>query len=116
MNSTLEVVGDWLASNQLLLNATKPVYMAFSTRKKNIPNNINIQIHGIKLNSVDNYKYLGVIFDSLMKWENHILKITNRTKYMLFVLHKLKHQLLPTSLVSIYYALFQSIANYGLVA
>ena len=116
MNSTLEVVGDWLSSNQLSLNATKSVYMAFSTRKKNIPNNINIQIHGIKLNSVDNYKYLGVIFDSLMKWENHILNITNRTKYMLFVLHKLKHQLLPTTLVSIYYALFQSIANYGLVA
>ena len=115
MNGSLSIVGECLASNQLSLNISKTVYMAFSSRKNNIPNNLKIQINGNKLNSVDYYKYLGVTFDSLMKWEKHIKHLT-KTRYLIFVMNKLKYQLLPTTLVSIYYALFNSIASYGIVA
>ena len=116
MNASLDIVGDWLASNQLSLNVTKSVYMVFSTSKKNIPNNLNIKINGRILNSVNEYKYLGIIFESNMKWEKHLKNTTNRLRYTLFVINKLKYHLLPTTLISIYYALFHSVANYGIVA
>ena len=116
MNNTLDIVGNWLCSNQLSLNAEKSVFMAFCTSKRSIPEYINIQINNKSLSRVDEYKYLGVVFETGMKWEKHIRNITNRSRYMLFVMNKLKYQLLPSKLTSIYYALFQSVANYGIVA
>ena len=116
MNAILETVGDWLLSNELSLNVNKSVFIAFSSNNKNIPENIEIKINNSRLKKFNNFKYLGIIFDSNLKWKNHVLEITNKTRYLLFVMYKLKQNLLPSTLTSIYYALFHNIAIFGIVA
>lgn len=116
MNSSLSIIGDWLSTNQLSLNIKKSVYMAFSSNNKNIPIDLNIQLNNVKLDRVYEHKYLGVFFYSNLKWNKHIVYISNKTRYTLFILNKLKHFLLPSTLISVYYAIFHSIANYGIIA
>ena len=44
MNTILEIVGDWLLTNELSLNVNKSVFIAFSSNNKNTPENIEIKI------------------------------------------------------------------------
>ena len=67
-----------------------------------------ISIQGENIKRVENTKYLGVTFDSNMKWDSHIKNIYNKTKYLTFTLDKLSNIMTTENLRMIYYALFHS--------
>lgn len=116
MNKYLLEVNNWIALNELSLNATKTVYMAYGIYKNSVPSSLNISINDLKIERVYSTKYLGVVFDFQMKWESHITYILNKTKYLLFVFSKLSKIMHKKSLMTIYYAFFHSIATYGIIA
>lgn len=116
MNNQLEEVGTWLKLNKLSLNIDKTAYIEFGNQCNSTPKNLNITIHGDKINRVDNIKYLGVIFDSNMKWEQHLDNLYKKTKYLTFVFYKLSRTM-PTEVLKIlYYTLFHSIMIHGIIA
>ena len=86
MNKYLHDVHIWIALNELSLNVSKTVYMAFGIYSNSIPTNLKIDINSMEIERVYSTKYLGVIFDSKMKWENLIRYILNKTKYLLLYL------------------------------
>lgn len=51
-----------------------------------------------------------------MKWDKHIEYLTNKTKYLLFIFHKLSKIMKIETLRTIYCALFNSIISYGIIA
>ena len=77
VNSELEKVFIWLASNKLTLNIGKSKFMFISNKKKNIID-LDIKIHGKQLESCDTYKYLGVIFDRNLSWKPHVDYISGK--------------------------------------
>lgn len=81
-----------------------------------MPKNLEITINNNKINKVESYKYLGINFDYNLRWEEHINKIILRTKYLIFVFYKLSKFMQTETLKIIYYALFHSITNYGIIA
>ena len=51
-----------------------------------------------------------------MKWDKHIEYIVNKTKYMIYIFAKIKKIMDIKTLLKIYYALFHSTINYGIIA
>lgn len=116
MNKLVEKVANWLALNKLSLNTNKTVFMTFGNYCDSVPSEINIEIHGQKIQRVESQKYLGIIFDYNMKWNKHIEYIIHKTKYLIFIFAKIKKIMDIQTLMMIYYAIFHSIISYGITA
>ena len=116
MNHTLQSVSVWLALNQLTLNVSKTVYIPYGITKKSIPKELVIKINGQPIQRVNTAKYLGVIFDCHLKWQQHVTSIKKKTKYLIFVFKKLSQFMNGPTLMTVYYALFNSYATYGIIA
>ena len=116
MNNYLKSVANWLAYNKLLLNIDKTVYITFGIYRNSVPNNIHIRIDNKILKRAEHCKYLGVNIDFNIRWNIYIDYIINKTKYLLFVFSKFARFLQIDKLMMLYYALFHSIATYGILA
>ena len=89
MNETLYIISTWLTLNRLSLKTDKTVYIEFGNQVDGTPKNFNINIQGTKIKRVESNKYLSIIFDSNMRWNEHIGYIYNKTKYLIFIFYKL---------------------------
>ena len=116
MNNYLSIIYKWLAINKLSLNVDKTVCMKFGSYVNSVPSNFDILINGCKLKRVKQCKYLGIVFDYRMTWEEHIKYLINKTKYLVFIFREFSEIMLTDTLRTIYYALFHSIINYGIIA
>ena len=78
-----------LALNKLSLNTEKTVYIEFGNPVDGTPKNLDINIQSTKINRVKSTKYFGMLFDSNMRWNEHMEYIYNKTKYLIFIFYKL---------------------------
>lgn len=116
MNKYLEDVSIWLALNKLTLNIQKTVYITFGSYSDSVPKKFEIKINNETLKRVNETKYLGIIFDTNMRWDKHIENLINKTKYLIFIFSKISKFMETKTLKIIYYALFHSLINYGIIA
>lgn len=112
----IKQVAIWLALNKLSLNLNKTTYITFGNYKDSVPYDIELKLGDTIIKRQQTVKYLGVIFDFNMRWNEHILSTIKRTRYLIYVLAKLRKTMNYNALLIIYYALFQSIAGYGIIA
>ena len=89
MNDLLRKISKWLALNKLSSNTDKTMYMEFGSQCNSTPRNLNININGIKIKRVESTKYLGLVFHSNMRWNEHIVYVYSKTKYFIFIFYKL---------------------------
>lgn len=85
----------WLDQNKLTLNIKKTNYITFSLYKRSQPKDSVIWLHveGCiskkcnckKVNKVNSTKYLGIIIDQNLRWENHIESLVKKTR-LLFII------------------------------
>ena len=116
MNDLLRKISKWLALDKLSLNTDKTVYLEFSSQCDSNPKNLNININGIKIKRVESTKYLGLVFDSSMRWNEHIVYVYNKSKYLIFIFYKLMMIISTDCLRMVYYAFFHSMISYGTIA
>ncbi|KAG7296944.1 hypothetical protein JYU34_019847 [Plutella xylostella] len=69
-----------------------------------------------KLEFVNNFKYLGLTIDRNMSWRTHIKIVCNKLRYLLTKFYHLKHVLDSKTMYSVYYALVESLIDYGLTS
>ena len=71
INTELTKVSEWLAANKLSLNVKKTKCMVFHTpqRKVTYP---EIKIKNILIERVSEFNFLGITFNSNLKWHTHI--------------------------------------------
>jgi hypothetical protein len=69
MNDELKNLVFWLKINKLSLNLEKTAYMLISNR--NIESENTIEMDNVEINKVDFTKYLGVILDSKLNFNEH---------------------------------------------
>jgi len=94
-NHCINDIKTWLDNNFLELNIKKSKYMYFSINKSNVQFK-NIIIHNFKcinnleicncynFEKVSKLKYLGVIFDHNLKWNDHIYYVSNLIKKLFY--------------------------------
>ena len=74
LSKAMNSISAWLTKNELSLNVDKTVAIYFG--KKDLPNPPPITVEGSTLNTVSSVKYLGVHFDSTLKFKTHIQKLS----------------------------------------
>ena len=100
---------DWCISNKLTINSEKTQFMVFHTPNKLMPNNLSeIDTMRMKIKWVNMIKYLGVIFDEKLKWNNHIDDICDSLIKYFGIFNHRKHKATKLIARQLYYAFIYS--------
>jgi hypothetical protein len=106
---------NWCADNFLILNVTKTKEMIidFGTKEyihePTVINNTNVEL-------VKSYKYLGVIIDDKLKWNENIELICSKVRKQMYFLRKLKEFDVCSSVLRLFFdSVIFSVLCYGLV-
>ncbi|XP_055542976.1 uncharacterized protein LOC129728552 [Wyeomyia smithii] len=86
INEDLERLLRWMNQHKLTLNAAKTKYMLFND---NMGSTLNILYNGEQIELVQNFKYLGVWFDSELKWTYHIRELNKKLSQVAGVFKKI---------------------------
>lgn len=116
-NAVMSAVKDWLDTFRLSLNVGKTNYIAFSITEVNRPNFDSIFIDGLGdvIKEVPQIKYLGVLIDKHLKWEQHILRLTNNVRKFIRKFYILRDILRKTLLIQVYKAFIESLIRYAII-
>ena len=86
MSRILDLIFSWLYQNNLILNVDESVVITFGNYKDSVPVNIDIISNGHRLPRNTSTKYLGIIYDSNIKWDVHVKEIIKKTVFSLCLL------------------------------
>ena len=91
VNKELEKVVEWFNANELIINydKTSVLYFHNKTNPCNI-NDVQIFINNINLNVSSSVKFLGILLDDTLSFQDHRLYITNKISKNIGVLCKLR--------------------------
>jgi hypothetical protein len=113
MNNKLLELSEWYKFSRLALNTAKSKFMIFTPL--NISVIPNIKINNVMIEHVSSYRYLGIDFDSNLKFHTH----TNRVSAKLSTCCGISMRLAPFSTFNVakqyYFAFVYSAITYGIV-
>jgi hypothetical protein len=113
VNDELGNLSKWFKSNKLSLNIAKTNYMLFKNRHSNLNyQDPDIVIDDISILRVSNTKFLGVIIDECLSWDNHNTYIANIVSKYTGILYRLKNSLPNNALFSLYTTLVLPYLHY----
>ena len=110
INSTMEKLKHYYASNQLNLNNLKTKYMSFGDQKKVIE--LEIRMESLNIEKVDVIHYLGVKLDNKMSMNPHSDEITKKLTTTIRAMRILRNYLPQQSIYQFYNAHFSSHLSY----
>lgn len=112
-NLELNLLYQWILANHLILNAVKTVFILFSKNLFYGPlPPVNMGNHIIE--RVYSTKFLGVIVDCRLTWENHIEYLCNKLSKICGIMYITRKKFSESALICIYYSLFYSLLSYGI--
>ena len=114
VNHDLSLLCHWLRANKISLNADKTELILFRSRKKVIPKSLNFKINGQRILPASSAKYLGIILDEHLTFEDHIKILLPKLSRAIGILARVRHYVPYPTLKNIYHSLFQSHLIYGL--
>ena len=105
----------WFKANRLTLNSEKSNFVVFRSRQNKITN-LPGQIHfeNTCINRSESAKYLGVILDEHLTWNQHITEVCNKLKTYFKLFYCIRNLINTDQVKIIYYALIYSRIKYGI--
>ena len=95
LNQDLDRLAQWLYEHKLTLTVSKSKFTLIGgPRKLNTLEEFTLTIKEEELDSVNSYRYLGVIINENLSWTDQVDYIKNKVSQRLGVLQRIKH--LPT--------------------
>ena len=124
-NKVLKSVYIYLTVNQLHINLSKCAYMHFRpnlnsderetcARSKVYDKAYTISLNSKKVKKVDKIKFLGVIIDDKLSWDEQIKHIENKLLSTIVLVKRLKKFVPSSQYMKIYHSLFESHLAYGI--
>ena len=113
INIDLKCLVNWLNANKISLNSKKSELLLFSPTRVTNSFDFKVKINGTRLYPSDSAKYLGLIIDSKLNWDNHISNVCKKLVRANGAISILRHFVSRDILLSIYYALFHSHLSYS---
>ena len=111
LNIELSKVLTWLQANKLTLNVDKSNFILFRPPQKQLKN-ITLKINNSKIEEKTSTKYLGVIFDKNLSWNQQITYTNSKLQKSIGIISKIRYYLPKLLIRSIYFAFFQPHLNY----
>ena len=94
MNYSLAKIAQWFENNQLTLNLKKTKFMVFGTNHSLKEfSNIDLNYGNHRIDRVDKFKYLGVVFDPILSWCDHTDYISSIISKRIGVIRRVKFYL-----------------------
>ena len=113
-NLELAKFSSWTMANKLSVNFSKTQYLIVSTR--NIPSNLPpITINDNIIERVSSFKFLGIIIDSSLNFNEHIKYISGKISKSIGVLYSIRHLVPENILNSLYYNFIYPYLYYGII-
>ena len=103
----LSVIDEWLKANRLTLNTKKTKYVIFGTRNtlEHVPQDLNIKIGSEKIERVKHMKYLGMILDEKLTFDEHVHQTYTKASQKLGILRRSREYLDTTTSLTLYKSL-----------
>ena len=114
VNRDLALLVHWLRANKISLNTSKTELILFRSTRNIVTKNLNFRLSGQKIHPQPKVTYLGIILDEHLSWDPHVHDLTTKLSRTVGFLSKLRHLVDFKTLLSIYYALFDSHVSYCL--
>ena len=113
LNHELESITEWIKANKLLLNISKSNFMIMTSPRKLVSlTDFKVKISDNEIEQVTSCKFLGVIIDNKMSWQEHIAYISNKISKGVGILSRARHTLFPSSLLTLYNSLIKPYFTY----
>lgn len=131
-NAVLNEISKYMRSNQLHINMSKCVHIYFKPRENNIERKtciravpydvqreteiLNLFINGKKIKRVTSTRFLGVIIDENLSWEEQVEELYKKLLISLVTIKRIYKYLPKKQLKTIYHTLFLSNLSYCISA
>ena len=113
VNDELHKISEWFRLNKLSLNVNKTNHIIFGSKKMKFVDSCNkIKIDNTPIEQVQSTKFLGVIINSRLSWEDHIKAVRNKISKSLGILYKIRYNLSSDTLLSLYQTLIRPYFDY----
>ena len=94
LSSNLDMVANWLRSNQLTLNIKKTKLMLFGTSQTlNKFQNISLTYNDNNIDIVDKFKYLGIVLDPYLLWNEQVNHLSSNISKRIGVIRRVQKYL-----------------------
>ena len=103
LNVELEMGSQWLYANKLSLNIEKTSFVVFHSPQR-IAHKLNLSISSMSMKSVNQVKYLGLIFDSNLNWKPYLHELSKKVSRGIGVLSKIRYYVNRKILHQLYYS------------
>lgn len=114
INNTINKIIEWLSCNNLKINLSKTKIMQFYQRMNKTPS-LYIHNNGNKIEEVAMTKFLGLIIDNKLTWNEQADTICKRLSKSSYALYKLSKIVDKNAVVTAYHGLVASILHYGVI-
>jgi hypothetical protein len=108
INQSFRNIIPWFNSNLLILHFNKTHYVEFRT-KKYYQVKTNVKYEDTNISNSTETKFLGLIIDETLSWNQHIDQIATKLCSAYYALRNLKHIVPLSTLRTIYYTYIHSI-------
>ena len=111
----LKKIEEWAKQWKLTFSVPKCIAVTFSRRRKK-ERDLNLILNNSRITEKNNFKFLGIIFDSRLTWDDHIEYINASLHRRANCIKTLTHGKTPLQLkllVRIYTAMIRSKLDYG---
>lgn len=97
-------INDWCHNNRLALNIGKTKFIVFQG-KRSKKYNLNIKINNKILEAVEKFKFLGLMINSKLTWDDHIRSISGLISRGIGILYRIRNTVPKKTLIIIYNSL-----------
>ena len=112
-NRELKQLNQWLEAHKLCINIGKTKFMLFSNSRTRANSENKIELTGIEIEKVENYKYLGCIIDNNLKWSTHIKNIRIKLSQMVPTIYGIRDKISEKNKTLMYNALIKPRLEYA---
>ena len=114
LNEDLYNVALWLKENKLTLNLSKTKSMLIGSNRKLVNvSSLSVSIFDCDLDSVNEFKYLGITLASDFTWSDHVDYVISKVNQRLGLLRRIKHLLPFTARLLFYNSLVLLVFDHG---
>ena len=109
-----EGVLDFMASNGLVANPSKTVFMMLNNKTRSTVERLEINVGGDMIEQSEHTKLLGMEIQESQKWSIHFKKLKEALNYRLFQIRRISNQIPKEQLNKVVHSIWMSKLRYGL--
>ena len=114
LQDSVTSTAQWLSDWRLQANTEKTVVM--QTTRATLPIPIDIELGGVRLQTVRKHRHLGLVFTSDLRWNAHIDHVLSKSSRLLGLLFRLRSILSQHALSIIYKIFIRPVLEYASIA